>query len=230
MLVKVALASGIPGIMLVLTYGQLVPQLFVEEFTLPFMNLPGCYFVTQLCFLAEFLGVCNFSWLLFHSVNSLFYRPRPHRLPGSLRTPSAGSSALETSPRSPVAAFVEDDPMDEDLPGASGIRTGWFDLLKHLWSTGVTLGAVVVVMYGISQHYSVLPVPVPALYIIFFWALALLFYLEGLMICIVATQYWNPEDFRASHPRAYQLHKIVNRPETVKKVTLALVKLILSFS
>jgi len=72
-------------------------------------------------------------------------------------------------------------------------------------------------MYGISQRYSILPAPIPVLYILFFGMLSLLFYLEGLMICIVATQYWNPEDFKATHPRAYQLHKIVNAPDTVKK-------------
>jgi hypothetical protein len=76
---------------------------------------------------------------------------------------------------------------------------------------------VVIIGYGISQGYSVLNAPVPALYIIFVSALSLLFYLEGLMICVVATQYWDPEEFRESHPRAYQLHKIVNRPDTVKK-------------
>jgi hypothetical protein len=71
--VIVLLGVGIPGIMLVLTVGQLIPQLYVEEFTIPFTNLYGCYAVTQLCFAAEFVGVCNFSWLLFHAVDSLFF-------------------------------------------------------------------------------------------------------------------------------------------------------------
>jgi len=37
------------------------------------------------------------------------------------------------------------------------------------------------------------------------------------MICIVATQYWDPETFRNTHPRAYKIHKIVNTPDTLKR-------------
>jgi hypothetical protein len=39
---------GLPGVALVLTYGQLVSQIFVEEFTLQFLNLPGCELVVRL--------------------------------------------------------------------------------------------------------------------------------------------------------------------------------------
>ena len=38
--------------------------------------------------------------------------------------------------------------------------------------------------------------------------LAVLFFLEGLMICIVETQYWDPEGWREVYPRAYKLHKV----------------------
>ncbi len=35
-----------------------------------------------------------------------------------------------------------------------------FTACKYLWSTFVTLGSVVIILYGISKHYSVLPAPV----------------------------------------------------------------------
>ena len=47
--------------------------------------------------------------------------------------------------------------------------------------------------------------------------LTLLFYLEGLMICIVATQYWDKELFKESHPTAYAMHELVNRPDVLKR-------------
>jgi hypothetical protein len=209
---KVAVAllfsSGLPGIMTVLTIGQLIPQLFVEEFTIPFISMYGCYAVTQLCFAAEFIGVCNFSWLLFHSVDSLFF--------GHKKVPPSNH---ESHQRLPAA---EDSAVPYAESGADGtkfasIHTGWFDIIKHIWSTGVTLGALFIVKYGISHGYSVLAAPVAVLYIIFFGALTLLFYLEGLMICIVATQYWDPKEFKTSHPYAYQIHLLVNRPDTVKR-------------
>ena len=61
--VLILIQTGIPGIMRVLTFGQLIPQLFVEEYCLPFLNLPGCYAVTKLCFGAEYVGVCHFSFI-----------------------------------------------------------------------------------------------------------------------------------------------------------------------
>ena len=45
---------GLPGVAPVLTYGQLVSQIFVEEFTLQFLNLPGCELVVRLS-LGEFM-------------------------------------------------------------------------------------------------------------------------------------------------------------------------------
>ena len=40
-LVKILVQTGLPGIAIVLTFGQLISQIFVEEFTLPFLNLYG---------------------------------------------------------------------------------------------------------------------------------------------------------------------------------------------
>ena len=47
-MVLILFQIGLPGVALVLTYGQLVSQIFVEEFTLQFLNLPGCEFVVRL--------------------------------------------------------------------------------------------------------------------------------------------------------------------------------------
>lgn len=67
-----------------------------------------------------------------------------------------------------------------------------FDYLRFLWSTFATMSSVFIVCYSISQRVYVLPVEVPGAYIIALLVLALLFYLEGLMIAIVGTQYWDP--------------------------------------
>ena len=72
-LVLVLVQTGISGIFWVLTFRQLIPQLYVEEFCLPFLNLPGTYAVKKLCFGAEYITMCHFSWLLFNGVNNLFY-------------------------------------------------------------------------------------------------------------------------------------------------------------
>jgi hypothetical protein len=86
-----------------------------------------------------------------------------------------------------------------------------------VWSTAATLGAVLIVCYGISLQVYVLPTPPIGGYIIAITALTILFYLEGLMIAIVGTQYWDPETFKDVYPRAYAIHKFVNKPNNVKR-------------
>lgn len=63
-MVLILVQTGLPGIALTLTFGQLVSQLFVEEFTIQFLNMYGCEFVVRLSLAAEYIGICHFSWLL----------------------------------------------------------------------------------------------------------------------------------------------------------------------
>ena len=65
------LQIGLPGVALVLTFGQLVSQIYVEEYTLQFLNLYGCEFVVRLALAAEWIGICHFSWLLFHTASRI---------------------------------------------------------------------------------------------------------------------------------------------------------------
>jgi len=74
-------------------------------------------------------------------------------------------------------------PIEEELTA--------FDIVRYCWSTAATLGSFIIIFYGISHEYYVLPTPVGATFVIFFLALTLLFYLEGLMIAVVGVQYWD---------------------------------------
>lgn len=59
------------GVALTLTIGQLISQIFVEEFTIQFLNLYGCEFCIRLSLGAEYIGICHFSWLLYFMVSRL---------------------------------------------------------------------------------------------------------------------------------------------------------------
>ena len=52
-LVLLLFQIGLPGVALVLTYGQLVSQIYAEEFTVQFMNLYGCNLVVMMALGAE---------------------------------------------------------------------------------------------------------------------------------------------------------------------------------
>jgi len=73
-LVVLLVETGLPGLAIVLTFGQLVSQIYVEEFTLPFLNLYGCEAVIRLSLFTEWIGVCNFSWFLYHASSYLCCR------------------------------------------------------------------------------------------------------------------------------------------------------------
>lgn len=195
-----------------LTVGQLISQIFVEEFTLQFLNLYGCEFVIRLCLGAEWIGVCNFSWLLYGTTSQVVC----HKVIQVQKAIDASNSQKEMieDPRSPTEK-IRGREHDNSVPGCSNLS--WFDYLKYLWSTVATLGSVLIVCYGISIQSYVLPTPVPAAYIIALTLLVILFYLEGLMIAIVGTQYWDPEVFRHVYPRAYNVHRIMGQPENVKR-------------
>lgn len=92
-----------------------------------------------------------------------------------------------------------------------------FDYFRYAWSTVVCMASLGVVLAGIGQGYYILPIPVYACYFLFFLAMSILFYLEGIMIAIVATQYYDKESFKQTFPRAYAIHELVNRPDNVKR-------------
>jgi len=193
--------TGMPTTMIILTFGQLIPQLFVEQYTLPFMNGLGCQFVMHLCIWAEFLGVCHYSWLLYHTVAGIVCR-------------SIRQKAIETGQSD--TATAEGVTLSDELAEKEELLGPW-DLFRFSWSTFVSFCAVFFILTGIARGYAILPASIGVCYVVLILFLGLLFYLEGLMICIVATQFWDRESFKDAYPRAYMLHELVNRPENLKR-------------
>jgi hypothetical protein len=173
-------------------------------------------FISQLLLGAEWIGVCNFSWLLYHIVARLACRSvrKAQKEISSKSTDGILDVESSSDPMSPTEKNRGPD-FDNGMDAKKSLT--WFDYLKYLWSTVATVGSLFIVFYGIKIEAYVLPTPPGATYILFFVFLVLLFYLEGLMIAIVATQYWDKESFKDCYPRAYMLHELVNRPDNVKR-------------
>lgn len=219
--VLILLQTGLPGIAITLTFGQLVSQLYVEEFTLQCLQFPGNYFVISVCLGAEWVGVCHFSWLLYASVARLACgkvrkaQKQIDRERGmELKTSTGDDAQMLEDPSSPTERIRG---ADYDSGMKNNEESNWFDYPRYVWSTVATMFSIVVVIYGISIKAYVLPVPPVAAYLIAVCMLTVLFYLEGLMIAIVGTQYWDPEQWKDTYPRAYVMHKFVNQPENVKR-------------
>lgn len=177
------------------------------------MNLYGCEFVIRLSLGAEWIGICNFSWLLYGTVSYLAcFKVRQAQQ--TMESSKSNDHFLVPDVLSPTEK-IRGPNYDNGMPKWN--KLNWFDYLKYTWSTVATLGSLAIIFYGISIQAYVLPTPVPSAYIIAICLLIILFYLEGLMIAIVGTQYWDPEVFRDVYPRAYRIHRMMNKPENVKR-------------
>merc|ERR1719190_59383 len=71
-LFTVLIQTGLPGALIVLAFGQLMPQLIATTNPITFMNLPGTWSVLQLCLCFEAVGVTHFSWVLSWTVKFMF--------------------------------------------------------------------------------------------------------------------------------------------------------------
>lgn len=131
-----------------------------------------------------------------------------------LKTSTGDDAQMLEDPSSPTERIRG---ADYDSGMKNNEESNWFDYPRYVWSTVATMFSIVVVIYGISIKAYVLPVPPVAAYLIAVCMLTVLFYLEGLMIAIVGTQYWDPEQWKDTYPRAYVMHKFVNQPENVKR-------------
>jgi hypothetical protein len=88
---------------------------------------------------------------------------------------------------------------------------------KYIYSSGLTMAYLTLIMWGIWTGEAVLPTVPVAHFIIFIFCLTLVFYLEGLQVAILAVEHNDPEQKKHSHPRAYELIKKVRIGNNVDK-------------
>lgn len=86
--------TGLPGALVVLAFGQLMPQLIAASHPLKFMNLPLSWSVVKLALLLESIGIAHFSWVLSSTVKyclgwKKYDTNHPDPLREALRTPTS---------------------------------------------------------------------------------------------------------------------------------------------
>lgn len=60
----ILIETALPGALLVLAFGQLMPQLIASNYPVTFCNLPGAMVVLYITLILESVGITHFSWLL----------------------------------------------------------------------------------------------------------------------------------------------------------------------
>ena len=60
---------GIPGVLILLQFAQLTPQLLAQQNNVAFLNLPGAYLLVLWTMAVESLGLVNFTWIMYFLVD-----------------------------------------------------------------------------------------------------------------------------------------------------------------
>lgn len=125
--------TGLPGALIVLAFGQLVPQLIASTHPVLFMNLPGTVYVVHLTLFFEFSGITHFSWLLVAAIRSLFKLPFYGNGGYNGIEQSTPEASSTSSLKSSVARHGSQEPLvglDADGEGGDELSPLCFERLK----------------------------------------------------------------------------------------------------
>lgn len=96
-------------------------------------------------------------------------------------------------------------------------RTSFCEYFKLAVCSVAVAFLVIVAIISISRGYALLPLHPAGVFILLFFALVLLAYLESLHYAVVAIQAWPMHEYADRYPRAAKMHALVDTPEKVKK-------------
>ena len=66
----IVIKSGLVGVLVTLSFAQLLPELLASRHPLAFMNMPGSYSIVQLSLFIEAVGVGHCAWLIFYATKN----------------------------------------------------------------------------------------------------------------------------------------------------------------
>lgn len=127
-----------------------------------------------------------------------------------------GSLNIETATTS-SKVYGEYDEDEYVNPYDYFCRSTWCERIKLvIASIAVTL-LLIVIFVGVALHYSVLALNPIGNFILMFFCLLLLAYVEALHYAVVAVEKWDMSIYQERYPRAIRCHSLVDTPEKVKK-------------
>jgi hypothetical protein len=243
--------SGLPGIVLVITFAQLTPSLLAKEYPLRFLQIPGVYSTIYVALLLENCGIVHFTYVLYSILNKAFFSstltstallPAGTRksdeisdasssssnndhvhLPVGLKPPPGGSLAphskeVKLAAAAGVADYKEED--EEDIESACEAaaekvtETARFIdkvllYVRYFLSTVLTVLCIVFVFGCIAKRHSMIKATVGGQFVVFFLALVIITYCEGMKVAVVCTTHLDSEKLK-DFPTAYKIHKLLN--------------------
>ena len=114
--------TGLPGALVVLAFGQLMPQLIAATHPVTMMNCIGSYQVISLALGFEFIGITHFSWALAEMVKKLCGLNKPGSALVGCRDPS-GNPNDDSNTINPSPGSWSTSPLKPLLDNWSNIRS-----------------------------------------------------------------------------------------------------------
>jgi hypothetical protein len=70
----ILIKSGLCGVLVILAFGQLLPELLAAEYPLRFMNMPGSYAISAISLFFDSIGVGHAAWTVYYTTRALVCR------------------------------------------------------------------------------------------------------------------------------------------------------------
>jgi hypothetical protein len=217
-----ALQSGFLGALFVCNVAQLMTQVTASLFPIAFINNRFLIWILRLMLLIEASGIVTACWPLSWAMSYVFgLKPDPidsttidkHVLN---RKKSMGIPQQDGDGFADQGTEIKPE-ADKEHPFMTAYRK-----FSYVWSVALTIFALVIVVYGMAQHWNNPPWTYDQTHpaadiVIFFLMLFWIALLEGCQISIVGLQAVDMEKYKDSHPRAYKCSKLVHKGPNVER-------------
>ena len=180
--------SGLPGVIVTVTFAQLLPSIFAKQYPLQFLNIIGVYPTIRFALLIESIGILKFVFIIFNCLNYVTGRSRRE----AYDIQEASSVLTDDESINGERASSE---IGENITIWNCKRVGCCKTFKT-WmqvflSSCLTIFSSFFVIFGIAHRYSTFGNQVHPSFqvLILFIILLIVFYCEGLKIAVVSTSH-----------------------------------------
>lgn len=105
--------SGLPGVIITVTFAQLLPSIFSKQYPLPFLDIFGVHTVIRVALMIETIGIVKFVYVIFSCFKVCFDRNRNER-----SCDGKTQSVLDTSYNKCFLGDDEDDILEYEREGS----------------------------------------------------------------------------------------------------------------
>ena len=227
--------SGLPGVIITVTFAQLLPSIFSKQYPLQFLNILGVHTTIRVALMIENIGIVKFVYVIFYGFK-LFFNQISND--SRSRNDKDQSSLLDNSYHNifliddDILEYEENESPCEDVQteknppsnenkgthNADTIPRGYFTVFMNIFLTFasfcLTVCSIIFLVYGVYHGFSTFGEDIhPALqFIILGFVLLIVFYCEGLKIAIVSTAHLDHVAVQAKggNHNAVQIHQLLH--------------------